>query len=112
MDGSYNVMNVFKAFGAKTISKPNVRITKIGCAEGHFPKVPIGQVVEGTFTDEVNVGESFNIKNATIIEGGNLSIKNMKGGKYKLWCTSIIQEILSNNTFQTKNSIYKWETIK
>ena len=110
MDGSHITMNVFKAFGAKKM--PNVRITKIGCADGHPPKIPIGQVVIGTCSfDKIMVGNSLNISDATIIEGGNFSESNLKGGKYRYWCTSVIQEVLKNNTFKTKNSIYKWEVI-
>ena len=109
------VMGVFKAFGAERI--PNVRITKIGCVEGHPPKIPVGQVIAGTFTHEVEVGTSFNLKNATVMammDGRSIPdtpFGGLKGFKYKLWCTSIIQKVLSDNTFQTKNSIYKWEVI-
>lgn len=104
------VMGVFKAFGAE--KNPNVRVTKIGCAEGCPPKIPIGTEVVGTLTHGVEVGASFNIVNATIIKGGNLSPKNLAGVKYGRWSTSIIQKVLNDNTFETKNSIYKWEAIK
>ncbi len=103
------VMGIFKSFETK--KTPNVKLTKIGCVDGHIPKIPIGQVVKGIFASEVEVGLSFNIANAKIIEGGSDSKLNLKGVEYEYWCTSIIQKILTDNTFQTKNSIYKWEII-
>jgi len=103
------VMGVFKSFGAEKI--PNIKLTKIGCVDGHKPKVPVGQVVEGILASQIEVGLSCNIKNAIIIEGGNKYKGNLKGIKYEYWCTSIIQKILTDNTFQTKNSIYKFEKI-
>lgn len=109
MEIANTVMSVFKAYRAEKM--PNVRVTKIGCAEGCPPKIPIGTEVVGTFTNEVEVGASFNLANATIVKGGNLSPKNLAGVKYGRWSTSIIQKVFSGNTFETKNSIYKWEVI-
>ncbi len=111
MEIAPTVWSVFKAYGAGKHT-PNVRVTKIGCTDGCPPKVPVGQVVEGRIAiDEVAVGLSFNIAEATIVQGGNGTMKNLKGVKYDYWCTSIIQKVLSGNTFETKNSIYKWEAI-
>lgn len=104
------VMGVFAAFGGK--QKYNVTLTKIGCVDGHPPKIPIGQIVKGVLASEARVGLSFNIANAVIVEGGSDSEKNLKGVEYGLWCTSIIQKILSDDTFQTKNSIYKFDISK
>ncbi len=106
---SNTVMSVFKDFGADRL--PNIKLTKIGCVDERVPKIPIGQIVKGILASEMEVGLSFNIKNAIITEGGNSSLKNMKGIEYELWCTSIIQKILTEDTFQTKNSIYRWERI-
>jgi hypothetical protein len=108
-DGSEATMRVFKDFGATQL--PNIRITKLGCVDGSLPKIPIGQIVEGRFISEVKVGESFNLKYGKVIEGGSFEKKNLKGVTYTHWCTSIVQKIISDNTFQTKNSIYKWEKI-
>ena len=103
------VISIFSAFGAKKV--PNIRLTKIGCTGDREPKIPIGQVVEGVFAGSLHIGNSFNIAHAIIKEGGNHSEKNRKGTEYTYWCTSIIQKILPNNTFETKNSIYRWEVI-
>lgn len=103
-------MGFFKAFSADVQPK-KVRVTKIGNVDGSEPKVPIGQVVEGTFAGEIKVGFSLNLSIAKIIEGDVNFKRNMKGVTYTTWCTSIIQKILSDNTFQTKNSIYKLEII-
>jgi|GEM_PF-1802366 hypothetical protein len=93
------VMKVLTEFG--TAENYRVRLTKIGCVEGHEPKIPIGQIIEGELTSKVEVGLSFNIKNAVMSDGS----------KWMYWYTSIIQKVLTDNTFETKNSIYKWEKI-
>ena len=107
---AHTVMGVFGAFGAKK-NLIKVRLTKINEVEGSVVKIPIGLTVEGYLVSEVRVGLSFNIKHALIIKG-NSKFKNIsKGDKYDLYCTSIIQKILSDNTFETKNSIYKWDLL-
>lgn len=108
MDGSEIVMGIFKTFGAN--EKPKIRLTKIERVSGHT-KIPIGQIVEGTFVSEVKVGESFNLFLGEVIEGGGSSLDNLKGVKYDYWCTSVVKKIISDDTFQTKNSIYKVEKI-
>lgn len=108
MDGSITTMSIFKAFGAN--QRPTIRLIKTGCVEGSI-KIPVGQVVEGTFVSEVSVGKSFNLDNATVIEGGNGTLRNTKGVQYSAWCTSVVQEILSDDTFRTKNSVYRLEII-
>ena len=116
MNGAHTVFSVFKALGART--QPNVRLTKLKRASSHNSKVEVGQVIEGTLNSNIAVGLSFNIKNATVlsmIAGYSITPgqgSGLKGIEYKLWCTSIIQEVLSENTFRTKNSIYKWEVIE
>ncbi len=47
---SNTVMSVFKDFGADKL--PNIKLTKIGCVDGRFPKVPNGQIVKGVFMAE------------------------------------------------------------
>ncbi len=107
---SNTVMQVFKAFGAEK-RKYSVRLTKIGCVDGHPPKIVIGQAIEGIFDGEVKIGISFNIEHALIVEGNSPLKRIFKGEKYDMFCTSIIHKILTNDTFETKNSIYKWEII-
>ena len=109
MDGSNAVMGIFKDFGAKKIPV-KIRLIKTGCVEGSI-KIPVGQVVEGMFVSQAMVGKSFNLECATVIEGGNGTFRNTKGVEYSSWCTSVVQKILSDDTFQTKNSIYKLEII-
>lgn len=108
MDGSKTVMGILKEFGIK--SKIKIRLTKTGCVDSSI-NIPIGQVVEGFFVNEVKIGESFNLTEATVIEGGSNSLRNLKGVKYSYWCTSVVKKIISDDTFQTKNSIYKVEKI-
>lgn len=93
------VMGVFEAMAHKNTK---INLVKIGSVDDRSQKIPVGFTVEGGLgISEIKEGVSFNITNA-------------KAGKvnYDLWCTSIIQKILSGNTFQTKNSIYRWEYIK
>lgn len=71
-----------------------VRLTKItDCENPKYPKnIEDGYIVEGKFQNEPKVGESFVLYS-----------------KYhSLFKTSIVTEILSDNTFKTMNSIYKW----
>lgn len=95
------VMGILGEFTRKRPSL-TVILTKIGCVDGHPPKIPVGLVIQGTLTSKAEVGFSFNIEPATVSDGT----------KWEMWCTSIIQKILTLDTFQTKNSIYKWEIIK
>ena len=57
----------------------------------HPGNIPEGDVRTGTFLKEPTVGEKFWC-------GHN-------------WRTSIVQEIIDENTFRTLNSIYTWEYI-
>lgn len=98
-------LNILKKFGAEM--QPNVRLTKIGCVDGCPPKIPVGQIVVGTLHSGIEVGLSFNIRHARVRTSPYFTEEK----KYSLWCTSIIQEMLPNQTFRTKNSIYKWESI-
>lgn len=60
------------------------------------PYMSIGQERKGVFVGEPKVGESFEI--------WALSNKPHERGMY----TSLVQEILDENTFKTVNSIYFW----
>lgn len=102
------VMRCIEAFTKKP---PKVRLTKIGCVNGHEPIIPIGHVVIGSFTTAPEIGNSFNLKNAKIIEGGNSSGRNKLGHTYEYWCTSIIEKVLPDNTFETQSAVYKWQII-
>ena len=104
-DNVRTVMGVFKAFGAEKI--PNVRLTKIGCANGKHPKIPVGQIVIGTLQSDIEVGISFNIRHARI----TVPPLYDRETKYSLWCTSIIQKMNTDGIFETKNSVYKFEIL-
>lgn len=99
-DGSETVMKFFEQMssGKKVI----VRLTKLGDGEkpkyapNHPRHIKPGFVVEGIMLRPVAVGESFYVDYPTA--------KNH-------FHTSVVEEILSENTFRTMNSIYKWEII-
>lgn len=99
------VMGVFKAFskGTKKKDYPTVRLTKLDNGEspkypvGHPRHIEVGRISQGLMLRPVAVGESFYVD--------YLGMDNH-------FHTSDVQEILSENTFKTKNSIYKWEIIK
>ena len=61
----------------------------------HPKNKAVGTVREGEFTDKPVVGKEFYI-----------------GRGFRSYKTSTVQEILSENTFRTYNSIYKWELIE
>lgn len=72
----------------------NVRLTKISDCENplYVNHIQPGYIKEGIVHEDPKVGQSFEI------------------GGY--WSTSTVTEILSDNTFKTRNSIYKWEVIE
>ena len=74
-----------------------VIIRKVSDSETAENQSPIvdGDTYNGIFYKEPTVGECFVISRS--------------GGKY--FKTSTVREILSENTFRTKNSIYQWEFI-
>ena len=94
-------MGVFRKF-TRNRSFPIVRLTKL--ADGVNPKYPTdhhrhiraGLAAEGAMLRPVAVGESFYVDYPD---------------KENHFHTSVVQEILSENTFRTQNSIYKWEII-
>lgn len=65
----------------------------------HSNNIPTGNVYYGTYQKDPIVGDRFDI-NAVSMRSG------MRG-----FSTSGVLEILSENTFRTYNSIYKWEDI-
>lgn len=75
------------------MSNQKVKLTKLRDSDDPlFPKhIPAGYVKEGAFCEAPKVGECFCV-------GGS-------------WSTSVVQEILSEDTFRTFNSIYKWEMV-
>ena len=99
-NGSEITMRVFKAFGGA--EKTVIRLTKIKegknpkYASGHPRHIKVGSVAEGLMLRPVTVGESF-------------YVDPPKSKKH--FHTSVVQEILSENTFRTMNSIYKWERV-
>lgn len=97
------VMGVFKSFSKGTKkTPPTIKLTKLANGEtakypdGHSRHIEVGFTYEGVMPRPVAVGESFYV---------NYPNENH-------FHTSVVQEILSENTFKTKNSIYKWEIIK
>lgn len=97
------IMGVFEGLSTdKYVQYPIVRLTKIG--EGVSPKYPVGHprhipsntVAEGKMLRPVAVGQSFYVNHIDSPHHFH---------------TSVVQEILSDNTFRTMNSIYKWEII-
>lgn len=70
-----------------------IRLTKLNELPDAIWKNNIeeGFVKEGEFVAEPKVGECFWV------------------GDY--WSTSLVKEIIDNNTFKTCNSIYRWESI-
>ena len=102
MDIGHTVMSFFRDMGAKTI-KPFVRLTKLDngdnpkYSDGHNRHIKIGFSAEGLMPRPVRVGESFYV--------GYPNDKNH-------FHTSVVTEILSEDTFKTMNSIYKYEIIR
>jgi hypothetical protein len=74
-----------------------VKLTKIrSLLEGSHPNnIEEGYVETGYIIKEPTVGQSFLIGNSP-----------------KWFATSIVTKILDDNTFETMNSVYKWEEIK
>ncbi len=99
MDGSKVVMPFFKMMGAKA-SHVTIMVTKLEHGEApkyaanHPRNIKIGFTAEGLMLRPVAVGESFYVNYP---DAGNH------------FHTSVVQEILSENTFKTQNSIYRWE---
>lgn len=97
------VMRIFKAFNVGKRNFPIVRLTKLSNGEtpkysdGHPRHVEVGRVSQGLMLRPVIVGQSFYV-----------DYPNQKNHFH----TSVVQEILSYNTFRTQNSIYKWEILK
>ncbi len=103
LDGTKSVLSVFAAFTSKKGDNfPIVRLTKLDNAEnakypaGHPRHIKAGAIFEGLMLRPVAVGQSFYVDFPTAKNHAH---------------TSVVQEILSENTFKTKNSIYKWEII-
>ena len=73
-----------------------VKVTKLKEADDplHPNNIKEGFTKEGYYYYKPVVGESF-------------ILYDELGG----WATSTVQEILSENTFRTYNSIYKWEIL-
>jgi len=101
MDGSGTTMSVFKRFCA-SLSKPMIRLIKLEDSEkpkyapNHPRYIKTGLIAEGLMLRPVTVGQSFYV-----------DYPHTKNHFH----TSVVQEILSENTFKTMNSIYKWEKI-
>ena len=78
----------------RTPGVKGVRLTKI--KEADNPEIPNnieeGFEAEGDFVETPKVGERFRVPGSLL--------------------TSTVQEILSENTFRTYNSIYKWEILE
>lgn len=74
-----------------------VKLTKIkSLLEGSHPNnIEEGCVETGYATKEPTIGQSFYISDNS-----------------KWFATSIVTKILDDNTFETMNSVYKWEEIK
>ena len=70
-----------------------IRLIKVKEADNprHPHNIPEGYVVEGEFVADPEVGETFWVG--------------------QRWRTSVVQEIISPDTFRTMNSIYKVETV-
>lgn len=71
-----------------------IRLTKLSeLADARHPNnIEVGHIVEDEFVDDPKVGFPFYI------------------GSH--WRTSIVREIINENTFRTLNSLYRWEEIK
>lgn len=78
-----------------------VRLTKIGEVDKplHPHNIMIGQVYEGTMEKEPTLNERFNL-NPISTRPGQRGIS-----------TSGVLKILSEDTFETYSSVYKWEVI-
>lgn len=100
------VMGVFKAFGATT-KKSQVVLTLIKRISDHKHSQPmaIGTKICGALSYFPKEGQSFNIENAEII------VKGEDRRRSDLYCTSRITKFLPDNTFETQNSIYKYEIL-
>jgi len=74
-----------------------IKLTKISGEKSHSTSLGQGESIQGNIVDgsvfpkEPTVGKPFALDN------------------YK---TSIVEEIVSEDTFRTCNSVYKWENIK
>lgn len=72
-----------------------IKLTKLTARpDAKYPqleKYPEGSSREGLMIGEPEVGESFYVDN---------------------FGTSVVQEIIDENTFKTMNTFYKWETIR
>jgi hypothetical protein len=96
------VMSVFDKLSGGNLKRPTVRLTKIGEGiipkyhEGHPRHIKINSVAQGKMMRPVAVGESFYVN---------------KLGEKGHFHTSVVQEILSPNTFRTQNSVYRWEIV-
>lgn len=71
-----------------------IRLIKLDevCNPRHANNIPVGHVVEGFLQQEPMIGQSFWVGN--------------------FWRTSTVTEVIDENTFCTKNSIYKIEREK
>ena len=71
-----------------------IKLTKLAEVENpaYANNIPVGKEVTGQFSSEPQLGRSFHV-------GYN-------------YATSIVLEILSEDTFKTRNSVYKWEYLK
>ncbi len=87
------IYNVTITKDVESVKRPVVRLTKLTeLSDASFPNnIPVGFVEEGGFIREPVVGESFWLS---------------------YFATSVVTEILSENTFKTRNSVYKWEVLK
>lgn len=76
-----------------TTPKKTVRLTKLKEVENptHANNIEEGHIEQGYFLAEPKIGERFYAGYG--------------------WSTSQVKEILTENTFRTHNSIYKWEII-
>ncbi len=102
LDGSKVTMGFFEQMTTGNNPKSVVRVTKMGDGDsakyppGHSRHIKVGNVYQGLLLRPVKVGESFYV-----------DYPNAPNHMH----TSVVQEILSENTFRTMNSIYKWEII-
>lgn len=71
-----------------------IRLTKIAEVENpmHPLNIEVGYVKDGYFIKPPVIGERFWVGYS--------------------WSTSVVTEIINDNTFRTLNSIYQWEEIK
>lgn len=91
MEQGQNMMGILKGFTGE--QKRKIRLTKLKEAENpkHPNNIQEGFAIDGDLYRKPTVGENFWVGNS--------------------WRTSIVLEILTENTFRTMNSIYKIEII-